>query len=259
MKKVAFAAVVASILAGGAASAADMAVKARPAPPPVVAIYNWTGFYIGANAGYSWSETNVDYLFGGVVLPAASHTQRHDGFMGGGQIGYNWQSANWVFGIEADAAWRNANNSFTFGFPNGLDFTTFATRQNFLATFRPRVGVAASNWLFYVTGGAAVEGVEHTFTENRPILAGAFRTATTDETRWGWTVGAGVEAGFGQWSAGLEYLYLNFDKTTTIAFPAQILGGLPFTANSAVFHDDQQHVLRAKLNYRFGGPVVARY
>jgi outer membrane immunogenic protein len=261
MKKIALATTALFILSAGAASAADLAARpyTKAPPAPLAAVYNWTGFYIGGNAGYSWADTNVDYIFNGALLAAASHTERTDGFIGGGQVGYNWQAGNWVFGVEADAAWRDTKNTTTFAFANGLDFTTFSTRRNWLATFRPRVGVAANNWLFYVTGGAAVEDIEHSFTENRPTLAGAFRSATVSDTRWGWTVGAGVEAGFGQWSAGLEYLYASFDKTTTIAFPAQVLGGLPFTANSANFHDRNENILRAKLNYHFGGPVVAKY
>jgi outer membrane immunogenic protein len=182
-----------------------------------------------------------------------------DGFLGGGQIGYNWQSDKFVFGVEADAAWRDNKASTVFPFPGGLDFTTFTTKQTWLATFRPRVGVAANNWLFYVTGGAAAEGLEHSFNENRPSLAGANRTFSSNDTRWGWTVGAGVEAGFSNWSVGLEYLYVDFNKSTTITAPAQVLGGLPFNVSVVSFDDSVQHVLRAKLNYHFNSPVVAKY
>jgi outer membrane immunogenic protein len=235
-----------------------MAVKARPVAAPV-AVYNWTGFYIGGNAGYSWRDTNVTYSIGPnvVLLPGSVSHRNLDGFLGGAQIGYNWQNGNFVFGLEADAAWRNGSARTTF--TEGPDFVTFTTRQNWLATFRPRAGIAANNWLFYVTGGAAVEGLEHSYTEERPTAPGAFRSLSSDQTRWGWTVGGGVEAGFGQWSAGLEYLYLDFGRNTTLTQPAQVLGGVAFPVTSASFDDSAQHVVRAKLNYRFGGPVVARY
>jgi outer membrane immunogenic protein len=245
----------------GGAMAADMAVKARPAPP-LAAVYNWTGFYIGANAGYSWSNADVtSYTIGGipVLLPPDVTHHRLDGFIGGGQLGYNWQVGQYVFGIEGDAAWRDAKKSTVFGFPGGVDFTTFTTRENWFATIRPRAGFAADNFLFYVTGGAAFDGREHTFVENRPSLPGANRTITSDDTRVGWTVGVGVEAGFGQWSVGLEYLYADFGRHTTLSAPTQTLGGLTFLPSQVTFDDSTQNIVRAKLNYHFNGPVVARY
>jgi outer membrane immunogenic protein len=254
---------VAAIAAIGSASAADMAVKAaRPMVAPVLA-YNWTGFYIGGNAGYSWRDTDVtSYVLGGtaIILPAVSSNQNVNGFIGGGQVGYNWQSGQFVLGVEADAAWRDGRATTSFAFLNAPfnDVTTFSTRQNWLATVRPRAGIAVNNYLLYVTGGAAFEGIEHTVTENRTSVVGGLRNFTTDDTRVGWTVGAGVEAGFGPWSVGLEYLFADFGNRTLSA-PAQVVGGVPFPTSVVTFDDTQQHILRAKLNYRFGGPVVAKY
>lgn len=259
MKKLVLTAVAFSVLFAGAASAADLPARTyTKAPPAPIAVYNWTGFYIGGNAGYSWSDANITYINTGIVFPIGpAGNQRLDGFLGGGQVGYNWQSGKFVLGVEADAAWRDNNASTTF--TAGADFVNFTSRQTWLATFRPRAGIAANNWLLYVTGGAAAEGLEHSYTESRPAVAGANRTITSSQTRWGWTAGAGVEAGFGQWSAGVEYLYVDFDRSATLAAGAQVLGGVGFGASSARFDDSAQHVVRAKLNYRFGGPVVAKY
>src|SRR5262245_13465023 len=92
-------------LAGvGAASAADMAVKARPAPPPLPPPCVWCGFYIGLNAGGTWDRNDATYtqLPGGLVNPTASVRLDTSGFIGGGQVGYNWQWSNFVLGIEGD-------------------------------------------------------------------------------------------------------------------------------------------------------------
>lgn len=242
------------------ASAADLAVKAPPMPVAPV-YYNWTGFYIGGNVGGAWSSSDVaSYTINGgsVTLPASPH-QTLNGVLGGGQIGYNWQKGNFVLGVEADGAWQNKRASTTNAFPGGLDFTTFTSRQDWVATFRPRAGWAADNWLIYMTGGAAAGEIEHSFNENRPSLPGATRTISSDDTRWGWTVGVGVEAGFGRWSAGLEYLYVDLGKTTTLSAPLQTLGGLTFFPSVVSFNDNVQQIVRAKLNYHFDGPVVAKF
>jgi outer membrane immunogenic protein len=263
MKKILLGAAVA-MLGIAPALAADMAPRySKAAPAMVAAAYNWTGFYVGGNVGYGWSDSNVNsYTLNNntvLVLPPPFVTQRTDGFTGGGQVGYNWQSGMWVFGVEADAAWRDGKSSTVFAFPGGLDFTTFTTKETWLATFRPRVGVASNNFLFYVTGGAAVQGREHTFFENRPTVAGANRTITSDDARVGWTVGAGVEAGFGNWSVGLEYLYADFGRNTTLSAPAQVLGGVAFGLSTVSYHDSAENLVRAKLNYHFNAPVVAKY
>src|SRR6267378_829798 len=110
MKKIALAAAAVSILFAGAASAADMAPRYTKAPPPVpVAVYNWTGFYIGADVGGDWIRGNAFTSFDqSNVTPTGfsafnqSRSLTSSGFIGGVYAGYNWQAANWVFGIEAD-------------------------------------------------------------------------------------------------------------------------------------------------------------
>jgi outer membrane immunogenic protein len=229
----------------GAAQAADLKAPAYKAPPQA-AYYNWSGFYIGLNAGYSWGSSDADYVLNGV--PITSFGLEPKGFIGGGQIGYRWQSGAFVFGLEADAAWRNADDSATFAFANGRDFTDISTEHKWLATVRPILGVANNNWLFYATGGVAFGGVEHSVTERRPDTLGAIRTYGEDDTRTGWTVGGGIKTGFGQWTFGVEYLFVDLGSRTVSA-PAQTI--VILFPPSQVSFDDTSHIVRAKLDFRF--------
>jgi outer membrane immunogenic protein len=296
-----FAALLAGALSLGlvtAASAADMAVKARPLPVPVVEAWNWSGFYIGLNAGGSWSDNSRSYnmpfttagnIFANCGIPAggvapvltgpnpfdlSTGCSRPGSFIGGGQIGYNWQQGTWVFGLEADGAWQSLiEHSFTrfgsnttAGSPMGSvagDTAYFRSEQTGLGTFRGRVGYSPGSWLLYATGGLAVGNVKHSFTEVLnpgvacPVAPSAnCRTANDDGTRVGWTVGVGAEWMFARnWSVGVEYLYVDLGSSTITLAPA---GGFFSNASSARFEDREQ-IARVKVNYHFGGPVVARY
>jgi outer membrane immunogenic protein len=250
------------------AMAADIPVKAPIVAPVAAPLYNWSGFYVGLNAGYSWGRTQIDY-----ATPFAAFGLRHnpDSFIGGGQIGYNWQSGTFVFGFETDIAYRHRNRSSIFLFPNNPtagapfgsvagDNTVFSTEQNWLGTVRGRVGVTATpNWLLYATGGLAYGEVKHALIET--LVApnqNRFRIAGESTVRAGWTVGAGVEYGFGAWSVGAEYLYVDLGRSTISQAATTNL--VVFPADTTSFKDTS-HVARVKLNYRFGGdiPLIARY
>jgi outer membrane immunogenic protein len=253
----------ASILAIGLltspAIAADLAVKA-PVRPVAPIAYNWSGFYIGGNAGYSWGRSKLDHnllVDDGVDIDSytTAGSVKPKGFIGGGQIGYNWQLNSVVFGLELDVAHRNnsaeADLEFLTSDPTYLYMAEFSSRQRWVGTFRPRLGYAADNWLLYVTGGLAFGGFKHSYRET--IVAAdvlvADRLASDSKTKLGWTVGGGVEVGFSRnWSLGVEYLYMAFEKTTLTLSPV-VFDGNVFT--SKVSFDDSSHVLRAKLNYRF--------
>jgi outer membrane immunogenic protein len=239
--------------AGQPAAAAD--IGRLPARAPVgapVAVENWTGLYIGGNAGYSWGRTDLDYTRD--ALPTMSTTLDPNSFIGGGQIGYNWQFGSLVFGLEGDLAWRHGTDAATFTSGNIFgDFASFSTEQNWVGTARPRVGFAAQNWLLYGTGGVAFGGFKHSYTETRPGVLS--RSVANSDTKAGWTAGAGIEYSFAnQWSLGVEYLYMDFG-TTTLAQAATP----PLPASSAGF-DDKSHVVRAKLNYKFNWttPIIGR-
>lgn len=219
------------VLGAQSASAADLGRPVYKAPAPaVVAAYNWSGFYIGGHLGGAWSSEEArDPVAGltGVTDP--------DGFIGGVQAGYNWQADRWVFGIEGDWSWSGADGSAPL-------VGTFSADHNWYATLTGRVGYAWDNWLWYVKGGAAWSDTEYRYN--------AF--GTLSDTRVGWTLGTGVEWALApQWSAKLEYNYLDFGKDT-FAF----VGG-------PVDVDTQVHLVKAGINYRFGGygkaPVVANY
>jgi outer membrane immunogenic protein len=241
----------ASILALGtaAASAADLAPRYYKAPPPIVAAaYNWSGFYGGINGGWGtshncWTNTAV----GGVPFaPAGEGCHDASGGTVGGQIGYRWQAANWVFGLEAQGNWADFSGSnVSLVFPG----VTNRTRMDAFGLFTGQVGYAWNNALLYVKGGAAV-------TDNRydglSTVSGALLDHASD-TRCGGTVGAGVEYGFApNWSAAVEYDHL-FMGTNNYAFT---FAGLP-TRNLDIKQDAD--LVTVRVNYRFGGPVIARY
>jgi outer membrane immunogenic protein len=233
------------------ASAADIA---RPVTkePPVVAppvIYNWSGFYIGAHIGGAWGDkdwTDVTFL-----TPFAEGSHDVSGFLAGGQIGFNWQFGAWVFGVEGQASWTNADGSHPCLLTVGFDCTT---EMNFLGTVAGRIGYAFDRVLLYVKGGAAFvsEDFFQVATVGPVILAG-----TTDETRTGWMVGAGLEwALWDNWSAKIEYNFMDFgtERVNLIT----ITGGV-FSVTDI---DQQVHVVKAGINYRFSwgkAPVAARY
>jgi outer membrane immunogenic protein len=219
----------------GAASATDlpvrMPVKAAPmAPPP----FNWTGFYVGANAGVLWGHSvqTVDIdTFGGV--PADTST--FSGFIGGVQAGYNWQFSNVVLGIEADIDGASARKSVA-----SSAFDTHNMALNWLGTVRGRAGLAFDRFLPYFTGGVAFAGLK-----NEIVDTGVpFGTVNRGNTATGWTVGGGLEYAFdNHWSAKAEYLYVKLpDKTVALAS-----GGYNF---QFTFKDTEQ-LARIGLNYRF--------
>jgi len=240
-KKIIFGAVAALVLGTGAAAAADLPMKA---PPPVVAIYDWTGFYLGVSGGGSLGGT--DHIDAATGLSDSLGFNVKGGLVGG-TIGYNWQMSSFVFGFEGDLSWvgeyGSHNDVGLVGDPTIQSFT----RETWLATARGRVGYAVNNLLFYGTGGYAGAGVEAGI---KSALTNVLLASATS-TRNGWTAGGGLEWGFApNWSAKFEWLYMKFNSA---AFNT-VLGEGP---RSSVPLDD--NVVRAGINYRFGGPVVAKY
>ncbi|HKS84675.1 MAG TPA: outer membrane protein [Pseudolabrys sp.] len=218
-----------------------MPTKAPMVMPP----YNWTGFYVGLNAGGSWGhQDNTLVTITGVNL--LSNSDRIDGFIGGGQIGYNWQSGQWVFGVEADIQGSAQKGDGTFTLPPivgalvvpGLS-ATYSDKLEWFGTARARVGWAFDRWMPYVTGGWAF---------GHGKIEGTAISATTvafngGHDYSGWTVGGGVEWAFlNNWSAKVEYLYIDFGDGPTVAVsPALNIVSGRMTDN----------VVRAGLNYKF--------
>jgi outer membrane immunogenic protein len=264
------------------ALAADMAPAPYTKAPPMVApVYSWTGFYIGGNAGGDWGRSDTYSPIaivgtGAAYLPSvladinnhAGQNVNGSGFTGGAQAGYNWQVNRLVLGVEADInAFRvsasNTTSAYFTGFPGpGIAPTyTNSMSTNWLFTGRGRLGFAANNWLFYGTGGVAVTDLsyQHTFVEG--TFAGTSlgtEASTVSTNKVGYTVGGGFEYGWTpNWSVKAEYLYLNFgnvSSTGTVIFPTGPSGNVfSHSANLTA------NIVRVGLNYRFGGPVVAKY
>jgi len=285
-------AAVASLLATNA-FAADLAPRPyTKAPPMVAAIYDWNGFYIGGNAGYSWGRAATDgnltgtdsvsefRTAGPTLLPgfpvvttfaAVPLTGRANvnGFIGGGQAGYNWQRGTWLFGLEADIQGSDERGTsdvcLVAGCAPGTGILTANYKLDWFGTARGRIGfLPTDRILLYATGGLAYGGVSAT----APLVP-----LSWGSTRVGWTLGVGAEAAIDQhWSVKLEYLYMDLGNvgssgstvtTTTNALNTPLPGFNTVTTTSLTsafntcFTDS---ILRVGLNYRFGGgPVVARY
>jgi len=253
MKKLVIAA---SILAASTASAFAADLAARPytkAPPVVAALYDWSGFYIGINGGGAWSNKCWDRtsVVAGVVLVPAVVEGCHDATGGtvGGQIGYRWQAASWVFGVEAQGNWADlSGNNNPLLFPG----ITNRSRIDAIGLFTGQVGYAWNNVLFYVKGGAMAvnDRYDGLFANTNLVLD------TASETRWGGAVGVGLDFGVTpNVVIGVDYVH-GFMGSRDITFTA------PGVVLSRVdrIHQDVDMVT-ARLSYKFGGagPVVARY
>ena len=265
-----------AILGPGAAGAADIA--ARPytkAPMMAEPIFSWTGYYLGVNAGYGWSESNdisttgqatanVNNVLGG-ARPGTVRV-RQDGFVGGGQIGYNYQFApSWVFGVEADIAYTDMGRSTSVttvplsgvGSLNNV----FSNNLEYLGTVRGRLGYTVGQTMFYGTGGFAYGEVN-----NGASLFGSAATGnnlqftgSSSQTRTGYAVGGGIEHAISQnWTVKAEYLYYDLGRNTVNVAVIPGAAGAGGTGYNSSFRTEG-NIVRAGLNYKFGGPAVARY
>ena len=269
-------AAVAAIFASGALAADLPARTYTKAPVYVDPVYNWTGFYIGGNVGYSWgrsSDTSSLTNTAGTVLFASTDKSNLDGIVGGGQIGYNWQMQSWLFGLEADIQGTGEKGSRAFTCPVGGGCSpplggfnalvllgpavpaTLTQKIDWFGTFRGRIGVLATpKVLLYATGGLAYGEVNSA--ESIGIVPSAFSSSSTNV---GWTLGAGIEGVIGgNWTAKLEYLYVDLGTVSgsfLTTLPA--LGGGFITSNYSSRVTD--NVLRVGLNYKFDNAIVAKY
>jgi outer membrane immunogenic protein len=235
------------------AFAADMALKAPPPAP----VYNWTGWYAGLNIGGSWGNSSSTVTFAGVPIATAG-TQRLDGIIGGGQLGYNWQSGNWLLGLEADIQGSSERYSdpglATLNiflpqlggfFPGTLGVNE---KLDWFGTLRGRLGVLVTpTWLLYATGGLAYGEIK----TNETMTFGGVLVGTNNfnTTRAGWTLGGGLEGSISSnWSAKLEYLYIDLGTVSSTFAPVGVLPALTPVAFSSHVTDN---ILRVGLNYHF--------
>lgn len=238
MKMLLLGSVAAAALVTGSAMAADLPVKAPvyKAPPAVAPVSSWTGCYLGAHIGGGWGRkrwTNTSGLDEG--------TSNIDGVLGGGQVGCDYQTGSWVFGAEGDISWTGLRGGHRDPVLNFSD-QVLNNEVRSLGTVTGRIGYTFERALLYVKGGGAwVNDKYWDVSDTRGNIANA------TETRTGWTVGGGVEYAFApNWSAGLEYNYLNFGTNRV-----QLI--CPVCAAGYFFKDIKQDIQTVKLslNYRF--------
>jgi outer membrane immunogenic protein len=283
----------AAMVLGSAAQAADMPLKAPPPPPPPM--YNWTGFYIGGHIGGAWADRNGNDRFDGenrcfwgggesgyFCFDENHGFGRNNGrFIGGGQIGFNYQVNQWVWGVEGQiSAIGSSNNDDACGFVTfnevGRDHLfNCGNRGNWIASIAARLGVTfgqTGNWLLYVKGGGAFADSRFGV-RLRDDCAAVFNTYicdpnnfafnNNDSTRTGWMVGVGLEYGaWGNWSWKLEYNFMDFGHRN-IHFDNAVLNCDCDIIRRDLNADLSVSVVKFGLNYRFGAapaaPVAARY
>jgi outer membrane immunogenic protein len=265
---------VASLLSMNA-FAADLSPRTyTKAPMMVDPGFNWSGFYVGGNVGYSWGSSGnteaISRLNTGLVLFNATSRNDVNGVIGGGQIGYNWQSSNWLFGLEADiqgSGERGSSSTVCVACADdGTNITsTLKQKLDWFGTLRGRAGILVTpTVLLYGTGGLAYGDVKTGGSVTGNNVQGVPITVAfpgTSSVRTGWTAGAGVEGQIsGNWTAKLEYLYM--DLGTVSAGPIALTGILvPVRTTAAASYSSHftDNILRVGVNYHFSGPVVARY
>jgi len=204
------------------AQAADMPLKA---PRMVEAPASWAGWYVGLHAGAAWHDMDAH----NVVDPTYNISKTKSGFIGGGQIGYNWQRGVVVFGFEADISGLSSTASGSSGYFN------YASKISWLSTVRGRLGVTLTpNTLLYGTGGVAFGGVKNTFDGGGPVYS-------ESKTKTGWVAGGGIEYRLSRnWTVGAEGLFVDLGSSTFGS------GGFKTTR-----FKNRATIGRVKLNYKF--------
>ena len=235
------------------ASAADLA--ARPyvkAPAMIAAVYDWSGLYIGANGGWGSSHKCWDFVDAGGAFVARDGCHNATGGTAGGQLGFRWQSGAWVFGVEGQGNWADLKGRSLGAFNPAV---TAESQMGSFGLFTGQIGYAFNNVLLYVKGGAAVA------TDRYRVLDTATNVELTNresDTRVGGSIGAGLEFGISpNWSAGIEYNHLFMGDRTYTFISNGIAAPIGTTFRERISQDAD--LVTVRVNYRWGGPVVAKY
>ncbi|HET7848773.1 MAG TPA: outer membrane beta-barrel protein [Pseudolabrys sp.] len=262
------------LAAANFAGAADIKAPVYKAPPIMAPAPTWAGFYAGLNAGYGWGSGSTDlvalepnFFIRGQTIGAlpTSLGPRMEGFIGGGQIGYNFRFDRTILGLEADIAYSGMKGTAAYSSnvsPPVLPpmTTTQTNKVTWLGTVRSRLGwLWTPSVLVYASGGLAYGGVKASTNVNVDLAANCpasnvlCSTGSLSDARIGWAVGGGIEALIGiNWTARIDYLYFDLGSesypvvsTATFGF-----GGTEVMRPNAKFNG---HIVRVGLNYRFGG------
>jgi outer membrane immunogenic protein len=214
--------------ASGGAQAADLAYKAAVAPPPAA---SWEGWYIGLHAGAAWQQGHANGQSDYGSLSQTSTTS----FIGGGQIGHNWQHGNFVYGWEADISGLTSEGHAS----TEAGKATLAQKIKWLSTVRARAGLAVGDTMAYVTGGIAFGEVSNNFS----TACGSVCNKSESKTRVGWTIGGGVEHMIDRnWTVGLEGLFVDLGRSTVTN---------PSSAFKSTTFSNQAVIGRLKVNYKW--------
>jgi opacity protein-like surface antigen len=251
------------------AAAAKKSANVYKAPATAQTETSWTGFYVGANAGGVWSNSDLTWTAHPADFPGhdaaidapGTGNIRSAGFTSGGQLGFNYQIKSILLGLEADYGYTALSGTRT-----ALAIPAFGPAEpiaesfdsDFLATFRARLGVVNGSWLVYATGGAAAARVNFNDSIVFPAL-GSINAASANVIAAGWTAGGGVEWAFcSNWSVKAEYLHVDLGKESDRSFSS----APPFVI-PRIIHDHSltEDLARVGLNYRFGpsNVVAAKY
>jgi outer membrane immunogenic protein len=259
-----------AVLAGFApALAADLPSRSAPPPAPaIVPAFSWTGFYVGAHAGYAWGESSSRTALGGTWSSEGEAFRNNwigvsngklspAGFAGGLHLGANYQMNQFVLGIEADVSYvglkkRSANVGVPLSIAPGLNYAfSRSIETDWVFTLRPRAGLAFDRTLVYLTGGLAVGNVDGAWS----VVGsnGYMKTGSASKSRTGYVLGAGVEHAFmNNLTARLEYLYTDLGK---VSYNSTYVAGSTFGPPANYTEHQRQslkfHTVRLGVSYKF--------
>jgi outer membrane immunogenic protein len=237
------------------ALAADLPLKAPSAP---ASVYDWTGVYVGAFGGGGYGNHNVNNATG-TATPFADYTANYSstGGIAGGEIGYNWQSGPFVAGVEAQLAWSGIKGNDASQFANGnFPGVTAVDADNLRweGALLARAGYTIDRWMFFFEGGYAFGSIQHT---NTPPVGAGLPVDKFNVSANGLTGGGGVAYAItNNLSAKFEYRYTNFSGYNR---PGSTITGLTQNGQLPYTTDTSYSVVTLGLDYKFGGPVVAKY
>jgi outer membrane immunogenic protein len=228
------------------ALAADLPVYSK-APAIAKPMYDWSGFYVGVFGGGGFGNHNLNNALGPAGFANFTVNYESNGGLAGGEAGYNWQSGNIVLGVEADGFWSGVKGSDISQFNAGtLPIGSIdATNLRSGATVRARGGIAVDRLLLFFTGGWAYGNFQHTNTD--PV----FGIDQFSTHRSGLAAGGGIAYAVTDNLIGkFEYRYYDFGRYERLNL---LNGQIPYTV------DNTYSVVTLGLDFKFGGPVVAKY
>lgn len=237
------------------AFAADLGRSVIRGPAPPAPFIDWTGFYLGAHAGFGWA--NADYRFNTAghynFLPGNTFSHAMAGVLAGGHVGYNWMWNNFVLGIEGAGTWSGMGRTAASPF---FPADTIRTQLDWFGTITPRAGIAFGNTMLYAKGGLA-------FGEVTSRLQDPLSYVERSETRAGWTIGAGLDWMLTpNWIVGVEGNYYDFGQVN-VSESARLLGTNVVLPGASTNHDVSVAMgsVLGRVTYKFGSrePIMARY